>query len=216
MSGNYIYRHHVEPSVKLHRRINPSQSHYDTLTWPEQQVRPRMWCLNAAWTIMGISGRKTSRFENMVWGAVAEKTNDIQAWLLVARDTERHVRSSATKRKTKVDDRKTEGIARYLLHWSSRCGVQRNFWTCAETFGSSGASSNALHDQENKVQGNLSHSWYLQDKSTHASLKPTNLRESVWKELCIKIMKTTLLEKEWIHWVITILCTNLFLCLKSL
>ena len=29
------------------------QFHYDTLTWPEQQVWPWMWCLNAAETIIG-------------------------------------------------------------------------------------------------------------------------------------------------------------------
>ena len=48
-------------------------------------------------------------------------------------------------------------------------------------------------------------------QNTHSSLKPTNLRESVRKELYIKIMKTTLQEKESIHWTITILCISLFL-----
>ena len=30
------------------REKNPSQCHHDTLTWTEQQVRPWMWCSNAA------------------------------------------------------------------------------------------------------------------------------------------------------------------------
>ena len=41
--------------------------------------------------------------------------------------------------------------------------------------------------------------------------KPTNLRESIWKELYMTILQ----ERESIHWNITILCTNLFLCLKQ-
>ena len=45
--------------------------------------------------------------------------------------------------------------------------------------------------------------------------KPTSLRESAWKDLFIKIMKIILLEMEWIHWVVTILHTNLFPCLKQ-
>ena len=42
-----------------------------------------------------------------------------------------------------------------------------------------------------------------------------NLRESVWKDLFISVMKIILQEKEWIHWNTTILCTNLFLCFKQ-
>ena len=52
-------------------------------------------------------------------------------------------------------------------------------------------------------------------QNTHASLKPTNLRESVWKGLHTKIMKITLHEKEQINWTITILCANIFRCLKQ-
>ena len=36
----------------------------------------------------------------------------------------------------------------------------------------------------------------LPERNTHASLKPTNLRESIWKELRTKIMKTALKRKE--------------------
>ena len=55
----------------------------------------------------------------------------------------------------------------------------------------------------------------LARQNTHASLKPTSQRESVWKELCIKIMKTTLQGNESIDWTTTISCTSLFLCLKQ-
>ena len=67
--------------------------------------------------------------------ATDNEANDIQARLPVSRDLERHVRSVETKREAKVGNRKTEAwqckkIARYLLHWSRRCGVQGNYLTC--------------------------------------------------------------------------------------
>ena len=46
-------------------------------------------------------------------------------------------------------------------------------------------------------------------------LKPTNLWGYAWKDLITRIMQITLQEKAWIHWVTTILCTNLFLCVKQ-
>ena len=54
----------------------------------------------------------------------------------------------------------------------------------------------------------------LPRQNTHASLKPTNLRESVWKEPYTKIMKTIFRRKESTHWTTTILCRSLFPCLK--
>ena len=48
-----------------------------------------------------------------------------------------------------------------------------------------------------------------------ASLKPTNIRRSAWKELFTKVMKIILQGVELIHWTTTILCAHLFLCLKQ-
>ena len=55
----------------------------------------------------------------------------------------------------------------------------------------------------------------LPRQNTHASLKPTNLRESDWTELYTKIMQTILRGKESIHWSTTIFYTSLILCLKQ-
>ena len=63
------------------------------------------------------------------------------------------------------------------------CKIRRS--KCGETCSSSGT--------RNTTRPNM-----------HASLKPTNLRESVWKELHIMIMKTTLQEKASKHKKITI------------
>ena len=52
-------------------------------------------------------------------------------------------------------------------------------------------------------------------QNTLALLRPVNLRGSAWKELFADIMKIIMQEKEWVHWITTILCANLFLCLKQ-
>ena len=54
----------------------------------------------------------------------------------------------------------------------------------------------------------------LADQSMHASWKLKNLRESVWKELCLKIMKIALQKRDLTHQVTIILCTSLSPCLK--
>ena len=131
--------------VRVERRIFPNST---TIHWRDQSNKYDLEC--DAWTSHGRLweyrrktrpirfvdwihtihhiGRKTSRWLCMVWEAVHKEANDIQVPLLVARDLERHVKSSATKRKTKVGYWKTEAwqcwkVARYLLHCSSRCGV---------------------------------------------------------------------------------------------
>ena len=55
----------------------------------------------------------------------------------------------------------------------------------------------------------------IEIQNMHASWKLTNLRESVGRELCQKIMKFALQGKGSIHEVITILCTSSFPCLEQ-
>ena len=52
-----------------------------------------------------------------------------------------------------------------------------------EKVGSSDASTNTLQDQVKNVQGKRVAILMFPRQNTHASLMPTNLRESVWKEL---------------------------------
>ena len=116
-----------------------------------------------------------------------EETNDIQALLILARHMERHVRSNATKKwaieKPKLEDcavftsliqrvqisKKTIRNARKKLEVpmpaAMPCKIRCR--TCKE----------------------LVTILMLPRRNTHASLKPTYLRESVWKELHTKIMK---------------------------
>ena len=56
MSGNFIYRHHVEPRVKIYsrREKNHSLPHWSTLTFPELHIRIWMWSKKSALMIIGI------------------------------------------------------------------------------------------------------------------------------------------------------------------
>ena len=209
------------------REKNQSPFHYDILTWydlgcndgtPHGRLlayrrRPRsIGCVDRIHTNYHI-GRKTSKWVYMVWGTADKKANNIQAWLLVARDVERHVRSSETRRKTKLDRSLTTPEDCAVFTWSSGCRVERKYVKSAEKIGSSDASTNARSGEERTRK--LVALLMLPRQKTHASLKPTNLRESVWKELYTKIMETTLQGKESIHWATNILCTSLFLCPKQ-
>ena len=58
--------------------------------------------------------------------------------------------------------------------------------------------------------------WTIARENTLASLKPTNLRESVWKEgILHKGHEDDIAGKGINSWNHSILCTNLFLCLKQ-
>ena len=101
----------------------------------------------------------------MVRGAADKEANNIQARLPVARDMERRVRCSATKKKNKnglgekpkLDNaRKLTGI--YFTDPADAEFKETIFKKSAEKVGSSDASSNALQDQDRNVQGNLSQS----------------------------------------------------------
>ena len=179
-------------------RKNHSQFHYDTLTWPEQKVRPWMWCLDAASTIVGVSKetevhqmRGLDSHGSPYWiknfqmdlhgpGSGWQRSKQHPGpnhlwsakWKIMSDAAQRREKQKWAIEKTEAWRR--QKIARYLLYWSSRCGVQGFFQKKkkkrTEKVGSSDASSNALQDQGKNVQGNLSHSWYSQDKNMHASL----------------------------------------------
>ena len=121
------------------------------------------------------------------------------------------------KREAKVGCRKTEArqcqkIAVYLLRWPSRWGIQGHHEKCSLKVGKFRCQQQCL------VKPSLCRSSWETYRATggHKTkyLKLANLWESKWKELT-DIMKIILQEKELIHWTTTILCTNLFLCLKQ-
>ena len=142
--------------------------------------------------------------------------------LLVARDVERQVRSSSTKRKTSGSSKNrsltTLKDCAVFVSLIQQMRSSRKPWkTHREESWKIRCQQIWIARSGKKVQRNLSQSWCSQDQipNTHASLKPTNLRGSPWKELCIKIMKDHFAGKGTVHWTITILCTSLFLCFKQ-
>ena len=93
--------------------------------------------------------------------------------------------------KPKLDNaRKLRGI--YFIGPAVERNI-RKLLKCVEKVGSPDASSNAL--QQDESTGRPVAPWVCAKQNTHASLKPTNLRESVWKELFIKVMTIKLQER---------------------
>ena len=79
-------------------------------------------------------------------------------------------------------------------------GVQRNFKNKMREEGwKFGCQQQWLARPDEESTGKLVGLLVFAKQDTHVSLKPTNLREIVWKELYIKIMKTTVEERESIH-----------------
>ena len=106
-------------------------------------------------------------------------------------------------------------VAWYLLHWSSgMLEFQVTFKKMREESWKFRCQQQCLAKTKG-VKGKLVALLMLARQNTHASLKPTNRRERVWKTLSTKIMKTTLQGKESTHWNTTISCTNWVPCLKA-
>ena len=159
-----------------YREKNHSQFHFDTLTWSELLTQTWMWCIGISeetktYLIRGLGSHdspfraRASRWVYMVRRAVDEEPNDIQAWLVLARDMERHVRSNATKKW--VIEKPKLGSAWRLrgVHFIDPVGAdfKETIRNSAEEIGSSDASSNALQDQGKNVQGTCRKSWCSQD-----------------------------------------------------
>ena len=128
ISGNFIYRHHVEPRVKLYvpreasfpiplkyidvTRATSASSDvmlekyiYDYSKVDGDRYLSDTW---RGFTRFTILDEKPPDGICVVRGEIDKKENDIQTRLSVARNLERHVRSVEAKRKAEVGHRKTE------------------------------------------------------------------------------------------------------------
>ena len=121
MSGNFIYRHHVEPRVKLHSpREESSLFHSNTLTKPELLVRIWMLSKRNASMIVGISmdletclilgqfshnllyQKKKLPTDKCGPGEINEETAYIQARSFMARTLEINVQARQAEGEAKV------------------------------------------------------------------------------------------------------------------
>ena len=166
------------------RKVKAIKERLWNTSLPYRQITSLAWMRSTAWSEKSTQDQQTILWNIWMWiygymenthECHSQSSNSSRKWPWrefekLARDVERYVRSSAKQRKTRVCCRKTEAwqrlkIARYLLHWSSGCGVQRTIKSARRKLEVPDASSKTLQDQEKKVQGNLSHSWCSQDKT---------------------------------------------------
>ena len=94
MSGNFIYRHHVEPRVKLYSYSDVSRTTHTDLDVKQERRIDDCWNIDGSRDLSGswtgftqftLLEEKTSRRIYVVRGEIDEKTADIQARLLMAR-----------------------------------------------------------------------------------------------------------------------------------
>ena len=94
MSGNFIYRHHVEPRVKLYSYSDVSRTTHTDLDVKQERRIDDCWNIDGSRDLSGswtgftqftLLEEKTSRRIYVVRGEIDEKTADIQARLFLAR-----------------------------------------------------------------------------------------------------------------------------------
>ena len=137
--------------------------------------------------------------------------------LFLARNLESYVESVEAKRKAKVGHRKTEAWQCQKIAWFFIDPADAEFKEIMKNarrkLDVPMPAAMLCRSRREEYRDTCSVSENVR-QNTHALLKPTNLRESVWTELFIKVMKIILQGKEWVRWTTTILCTHIFLCLK--
>ena len=204
-------------SVRAERRTH-SQFQHDTF-WRDQSNKYNLGCDAWAphWRSLWISKetRKPRSFRSVDWIHTIHHVGrkNLQMGIhapgerLTKRTTSRpdylwpeiwKVISEATKRTTKVGKRrsKLDNVRRLWgicfidpadAEFKKTLEKKKN----AKKVGSSDAFARSGEERTRKLDTLL----MLPRQNTHASLKPTNLRESVWKRFYMKIMKTTLQRK---------------------
>ena len=197
MSGNFMYRHHVEPRVKLYspteesfpiplKYIDVSRTTHTNLDVKQERR------IDDYWNIDGSRDLSDSWKGFTQFTQISEKPPDGYMWfgerLTKRQATSRpdHLRSSRKSLKMQEENWKRQWLqlcfARFARNASMVKPVARLMISSL----------------------NLRVSW-----------KPVNPQECVWKNLYQNIMRTISREKVTIHYSITIWYTNLFLCRKQ-
>ena len=240
MSGNFIYRHHVELRVKLYslreesfsiplKYIDVSRNYSykfgcqtrETHRWllEYRWVKRLVWSLNRFHSVYFI-GRETSRRTHVLRGETDGKTAYIQARSSMARALE--VNGKA---------RQAEGEAK-VVEWKAPSGEHENY----EGFISLNLRTRSSKKRSRIFVRNWKHQWilsYLTRPARKTSLgrpvvnpmrsnqnlrvfwKAVNPQECERKNLSQNIMRTMSQEKWTVHCNITIWYTNWFLRLKQ-
>ena len=146
-----------------------------------------------------IIGRKTSRGVNMVQRLTKKQTASrpnylcSEIWKNMSEAAQRKEKQKWATEKPKLDSaRRLRGI--YFIDPADEEFRE----TVKKTRGQSWkfrCQQQCFARSREERTGKLVTFLMLARQNTHALLKPTNLRESVWKELCTNIMKTILQER---------------------
>ena len=220
-SGNFIFRHHVEPRVKLYSpREESSQFHWSTLTSPEPHTHTWMLSRRNASMIIGISmgqeicrilgqihsvysiERKTSNRIYVVRGEINKKAADIQARSFMAR-TLGEIWKECQAEGGKIGHMKNltsimhENCEEFISLTLRTRNLRRPPRVLARKLETPFGTRYALQDEARTVS-----MWWLvvnpmrSNQNLRVFWKGVNLQDCVWRNHCQLIMKTVLQEKE--------------------
>ena len=239
MSGNFIYRHHVEPRVKLCspreesfriplKYIDVSRTTQTNLDVKQEKRIDDDWNIDGSrdlsdlwtgFTQFTLLEEKPPRRIYVVRGEINEKTAYIQARSFMARTLEDNGKNAKLKEKQKWSNEK--------LHLDDARRLRGIYFIDPEDKEFKETVKNARKKLETPVAPavpakfsrtirivGVVHSINLNQKNLRVSWKLVNIQDCVWENHYRLIMKTTLQEKDTIHYTITIWFTNLFLCLR--
>ena len=241
MSGNFIYRHHVEPRVKLYspreesfpiplKYIDVSRTTHTNFKFGCQARKTHRWLLEYLWvkryvwsmdrfhSIYSI-GRETSRRIFVVRGEIDEENSWHPGQIIYGQSYGSQWERMPSWRRSKSGHMKSS-----ILNTHENC----------EGSISSTRRTRNLRRPSRMLARNWKHQWLLlclakllrairivgvvhptkSNQILRVFWKLVNLQDCVWENHCRFIMKTILQEKETIHCSIIIWFTNLFLCLK--
>ena len=164
MPGTFIFRHHVEPRVKLH---SPWKEWFlvplKTLTSPELRIQTWVICMNAAST--SLEHRCVIRFvwfldrfslSLLFWNKPPDGSlGSGRDWLSMARTLDEIGKGCPAEGEAKVVTRQAETqsgqkITRNLIHWSWGQGIHRNHQECSQEIGNANGSCHALQDMQDQ------------------------------------------------------------------
>ena len=237
MSGNFIYRHHVEPIVKLYSPIEDSFSCSTEVHWRLQNNsyelgcyarKTHRWLLEHRWIKRFVSWTGFPQFTPL-----SEKPPDGYMW-----SGRRLTKRQATSRPDHLWPELWRGMARNAKLWEKQKwaikkpkldnarrlrGIyfidpeDKEFKETAENarrkletpMAPTMPCKTCKKSRHGETRGKTSD--FNSSLNLRVSWKPVNPKECVWKNLYQNIMRTILQEKETIHYN----NTNLFLCLKQ-
>ena len=238
MSGNFIYRHHVEPRVKLYspreesfpiplKYVDVSRTTRTNLDVMQESRTDDNWNidgsrdLNDYWTdFTQFTLLEEKPPEGYMWSRerltkrqVTSRPDHLwpELWRGMSKNAKLREKQKWPNEKPKLDNaRRLRGI--YFIDPEDKELIQRNHEECSKEIGN----TNLLCKTSKKSKHGETRGKTNDFKSKFAYIleasESTRLRME--ESLFQFIMRTILQEKETIHYNITIWDTNLFLCLK--